>query len=377
LDEDYTNTELERLALRNEINLSDGHARHDLSPAQRGIIADALARFDEARARRQEDIELEFLEWFLKCAGQSFDGNLSRHFLSYSSSSAISLAAQFCRMRGQRVLLIEPCFDNIRHLLITHGVDVCAVSELELLNLQDLRKHLDSNTAVWLVQPNNPTGFCLDESRLVELAKLTATAGATIIIDFAFRFFAKSLYEWQQYKAFEAIGVDYLCIEDTGKTWPIADLKVGLTICSIRCAPLVHTLHDQLLLNVSPLVLLILRDFLRDSFVRGVASNVRVNVDRNRTEVRKLIELGLVEAASPACENTPLELLTLPGQLAAMDLWRSLRACGVDILPAKNYYWSNTDFGHSQFRVPLLRPHADILRAVPIIETTLRGMLRA
>jgi aspartate/methionine/tyrosine aminotransferase len=377
LYENFTNTELERLALRNEINLSDGHARHDLSFAQRGIIANTLARFDEVRKRRQEDIEVEFIEWFLRCAGQKYGANLSRHFLSYSASSAISLAAQFCRIRGQRVLLIEPCFDNIRHLLISHGVNVDAVSELELFELQCLRERLDSNTTIWLVQPNNPTGFCLDENRFVELANLAAAAKSTVIIDFAFRFFARPLYEWSQYEALDEIGVDYLCIEDTGKTWPVADLKVGLTVCSAGCAPLIHSLHDQLLLNVSPLTLLILRDFLQDTFASGVASTVRVNVDRNRTQVRKLIELGLVEPASLACENTPLELLGLPGRLAAMDLWRALRACGVDVLPAKNYYWSNVDSGRSQFRVPLARPHGDILRAVPILEATLRSMLSA
>jgi len=96
--EGYTNTEFERLALDNLINLSDGHARHTLSDAQRKIIQSSPVLFDDALSRRQQDIEREFLDWFLRCANQGQGAGTTRAFFSYSASSAIAMAAQFCSL---------------------------------------------------------------------------------------------------------------------------------------------------------------------------------------------------------------------------------------------------------------------------------------
>lgn len=367
-----TNTEFERLALENRINLSDGHARQPLSPRQRQILATTATHLEEARQRPHPDIESEFLELFLSCAGQARNADFSRQYLNYSASSAIALAAQLCRLRGQRALLIEPCFDNIRHLLISHGVAVEAVPEEALFDVTGLSGRLDPRTALWIIQPNNPTGFCLSQSEFETVAEAVAASGATLVIDFTFRFFATSLYQWRQYDFLDQLGVDYLAIEDTGKTWSAADFKVGLTICAHSSAHMVHTLHDQLLLNLSPVLLLMLRDFLLESVRCGVAASVREVVDQNRAVVRRMIDEGLVRSAAVASHNVPLEFLELPESLSAFDLWSALRPLGVDVLPGANYYWSRGNGGRNLFRVPLSRPRPEISEAIPIIESVIR-----
>src|SRR5687767_6429145 len=98
-DKKYTNTEYERFALASRVNLSDGHARHTLSSSQREIIGRTLELLDISLSRQQQEIETEFLTHFFQCAVQdTSDKNLST-FLTYSSSSAIKMAAQYCRIR--------------------------------------------------------------------------------------------------------------------------------------------------------------------------------------------------------------------------------------------------------------------------------------
>lgn len=370
-----TITELERLALSNRINLSDGHARHPLTPGQRAILANTLGLHDEALSRKQPDIEAEFLKQFAKHARQTWVGS-DCSFLSYSASSTTCIMAQYCRSKNLRVMLIEPCFDNIRHLLIEQGVDVIPVSEQDILDTDGVKAKLDSSTVLWLVQPNNPTGFCLDENQFTTVVGAAASCDATIVVDFCFRFFARGLRTWDQYAILAQSGVKYVCLEDTGKTWPLADMKVGIAFCSAVCAYDLHRLHDQLLLNVSPVHLLLLRDLMIHDESSKAFCLVSAEVEKNRTLFHELVEKGIVTHESVCCGNTPMELLGLPSGLQADVFWERLRARGVDILPARNYFWANPSRGETMFRVPLSRPSAEVAVAIPIIEDTIANLMR-
>lgn len=370
----YTNTEYERLALSNPLNLSDGHARQDLTPAQAEIIESAPGMYRDARTRPLVNIEQEFIDYFFDCAAQNPFPARRRVFLSYSASSAISLVSQACRLRGLDVILIEPCFDNIRHLLMTAGVGVVACSEEMLGDPSAMRDVLGPGKALWIVQPNNPTGHCLVEEQFRRLVDVVVAAKSTLIVDFSFRFFGRDLYRWQQYRAFDAAGLDYVCIEDTGKTWPVADMKAGLTVASPTWADLIHRLHDQLLLSVSPWTLLILSQFMCDALRRGVPNAVRAEIDRNRGVVLDLVRERLVTRAGRWSDNAPLEFLTLPAGASALAFWDGLRRVGVDVLPGHNYYWSDATKGRSQFRVPLARPRVEIDQAVPRLRAALQAL---
>ena len=389
----FTNTEYERLALANKVNLSDGHARQTLSTKQREIVGRTLELLDVAHSRPQEEIEAEFLKHFFQCGAQevtpqndvkSADNTpeiRQRHvelpnrdlsvFFAYSSSSAIKIAAQYCRIRGLKVYLIEPCFDNILHLLVTEGVTVIPIREEQLNDVEFLAQQLGPDAALWLVQPNNPTGFCMEPALFKEVIDKVAERQSTIIIDFCFRFYAESLREWDQYRTLEESKVTFIGIEDTGKTWSLGDLKVGMTLCSSDAAPVIHRLHDELLLNVSPLQLLLLTECIKDTLAHGIRNTARREVEINRELVLTLVEKGLLLRASEGGQNVPMELLGLPHESLSTQFWSELRQRGVDILPAHNYYWSNPEEGKSFFRMPLSRPLKDFQIAVPIMEQTL------
>ena len=371
-DQPSTLSEYERLALDGTINLSDGHARQPLSERQRRIIARSSELFDASLTQTQKQIEAAFLTHFFLCARQRVRSDRDFIFLTFSSSSAIKIAAQYCRLRGLRVCLIEPCFDNIVHLLRTEGVALTPVPEQRLNEIHLWASELTPDVAVWIVQPNNPTGFCMEEQAFRRLILTVAQRQATLIIDLSFRFYADMLRQWDQYQSLRESNAAFLCFEDTGKTWSLADIKVGITVCSGQIAPLIYRLHDELLLNVSAFDLLLLDEFVKDTLRHGLNETICRTVDINRQLVHALVQEGLVLHATQSCQHVPMELLCLPGGRVSAEFWASLRRRGVHVLPASSYFWSRPELGRSLFRIPLARPERDIRVASNIMRETLR-----
>jgi aspartate/methionine/tyrosine aminotransferase len=371
-----TLSEYERMALRKRINFSDGHARQTLSANQRAILSKTLDFFDISIRCRQSDLEDEFLKTFLECANQWISPVQIKSFMTFSSSSAIKIAAQYCRLHNLKVYLIEPCFDNVYHLLRTEGVPVAPILEDQLCDLEELAARLDPTTVLWLVQPNNPTGFCLNEATFSSIIELVAKKKSMIVVDFAFRLFAKSLRAWNQYMAFANAGTRFIAFEETGKTWSLADTKIGLTFCSDCVAKTIYRLHDELLLNVSPLHLLLITEFMKETIRSGFDVSIRGPVERNRKLVHRLSDRGLILHGTKWCDNVPMELLGLPGEISGVDFWDELRTRGVDILPAQGYFWAHPLIGRSLFRIPLSRPYPEVEAGVSIIERGLSSIQR-
>ena len=374
-NQNFTNTEFERLALSNRINFSDGHAKSNFSVNQIDILNQFQDHVNLALTNSQIEIENEFFKYFFLCGSQSLAQNEFNLFLNYSSSCAIKIAAQTCRKHGLKVLLIEPCFDNIRHILNTEQVPVTAIRESQISDSNYLRNCLDETTALWIVQPNNPTGFCLNEETFKETIKIISEKNATLIVDFCFRFYSTTLKDWNQYQYLSNHTTSFISIEDTGKTWPLLDNKVGITVCSINFVETIHTLHDELLLNVSPLQLILLTEFIKNTINNGFENTFLKDVETNRCYVNLLINKGILSRASKWYNNVPMELLHVPTGIQAIDLWDELRKQGIDILPAINYFWSNPNEGSELFRIPLARPTQDFEIAIPIIESSIMSLL--
>ena len=89
-------------------------------------------------------------------------------------------------------------------------------------------------------------------------------------MDYCFRFYMEQLGAWDQYSMLNNSQCSYIAIEDTGKTWSLSDIKVGVTVCSRDASDLIHRLHDELLLNVSGVHLSILAAFINDSIRTGL-----------------------------------------------------------------------------------------------------------
>lgn len=355
-----TNTEYERLALDGGVNLSDGHARLPLDERQREILDSIPKLFELLRDADQGKLEGSFHQAFFGLCGQPAALRSLGLFLSFSASSALKMIAQSCRRQGLHVLLIDPVFDNIRHFLQFEQVKLSAVNEAALRAPGRIVWPSDSS-ALWLVLPNNPTGFCLSEAEFRALAIECRDRDCTLIIDASFRPHCEPMLRWDMYEILQRAGVEYVVVEDTGKTWSLHDVKVGMTASSGKFLGDLHMLHDQLLLNVSPLHLVLLTKFVKDSEQRGLDVTVRHAVRRNRETIHELVASDHYEHHGN-CENVPLELLGVPTGMTAHVFWAACRKVGVEILPAQNYYWRSKR-GDRFFRIPLARPAEDLVRA--------------
>jgi aspartate/methionine/tyrosine aminotransferase len=198
--------------------------------------------------------------------------------------------------------------------------------------------------------------FRLQQEAFEMLARLANELQSMLIPDCTFRSHCKDMMQWDMYGLLEELQVSYVIIEDTGQTWQLHDLKVGITTCSPDLTDEIHRLHDQLLLNVSPFTLHLLLAMVCDSQNRGLEETIWRVIDKNRELVRAFAERTQLEIQGDS-SGVPVELLAPPG--LAYEFWIATRAVGVDILPAQNYCWSNSR-GRQMFRVPLSRPNSQL-----------------
>ena len=149
-------THIERLALHSPINLADGHARQSLHPATMSAVVERFSALMSAPVDVTE-IEGEFLDALTARSGVPY--NRPRTWISYSASIAIDIVAKLLTRRGLRVGLVAPTFDNLSALIERNGTELVAVPEEWLTPTVDFDRLMSLGlSALFVVQPNNPTG---------------------------------------------------------------------------------------------------------------------------------------------------------------------------------------------------------------------------
>jgi aspartate/methionine/tyrosine aminotransferase len=372
---DVTSTEYERESLGEGVNLSDGHARQPLTPTQQAIVDRSPAIFRRAQRESQYRLEGEFVRAFLHLAGEPQIFPTERYFLSYSSSSAIAMIALYCLRHGKSVALIEPIFDNIPNTLRAAGVPLEVLPE-EALQSSDIAAALHGISAdvVWVVCPNNPTGYVLSEATFNDLAEACARLGKTLVVDFCFRFYAKDLAGWSQYDWLRRSGVSFVTIEDTGKTWATLDMKIGMLVCSDDLHEEFYHRHDDLLLNVSSFHLALLTDFIDDTIVHGADATIGYYVHQNLEILREAFADGVLSLTSDAALTATVAWIRIDADVSGERLWAALREHDIHLLPGSNFYWHNPAKGRSFIRIPLARDPALMRRAAPIVNAVARRL---
>ncbi|MBL1080277.1 aminotransferase class I/II-fold pyridoxal phosphate-dependent enzyme [Nocardia sp. 2] len=350
-----TNTSYERLGLAaGNVNLSDAYCRISLTDSQASIIERLPQLFAEARRTRLPDLEREFIGRYLQLAGEPQIPDASRCMFSYSASCAITMVASYCAIRGKTVALLEPTYDSIPSILRRERVTLIPIRE------QDFRTD-NIGTAftetqpdvVWLISPNNPTGWMIDRSCFLTLVEWCTENYCTLVIDAAFRFFRRP--SWSLYEILEHSQVSYVVLEDTGKTWPTSGMKVGIAVCSTDMFTEMYRQHDDLLQGVSPFQLRVLSEFADDSLSQGLAGTLQSAIRDSRTILRT--ELNIEHFRFATSLDSPIsvdwvELRTGP------DCERFIAAAadqGVQVLPGTNFYWTERDRGRRMIRIALAR----------------------
>lgn len=358
LSESATLTDWEWRGLHNRVNLADGHAHFRLPYLIDEAIVALQETFDTRRIVLQDSLELHFRDALLALGGQS--APVRPPSLHYSSSTTIDMTAKTLAAAGaRRVGVLTPTFDNIAQLLQRVSLELIPLAEDTVRGApESWIAQIGSVDAVFLVLPNNPTGWCPDEAWFEALFAAAAHKRIAVAIDFSFRFMAPGLATFDQYGQAEGrTNLDWIFIEDTGKTWATGELKVGMASCSRGLSRTMSEVSGELLLNVPPFTVVLLTNLIErdhESIRRGGDLYVRETVRRNRAVLRH--ELGASGREMVAAPDSTISVEWLRLRVReAVEVANALAERGVSILPGGPFFWDDRAKGAHYVRVALAR----------------------
>ncbi|MFI9742090.1 aminotransferase class I/II-fold pyridoxal phosphate-dependent enzyme [Streptomyces sp. NPDC052494] len=356
-------TQHEIQALLTEFNLADAHTHQRQSAAQHKIVARLPELWYEAEEGLQATYEQRFMEAFFRLHRQPTALEKKKTLLSYAASISTMVVAMYLKQQRMAVTLVEPCFDNLHDVLSNMGVPLYPVEESALHDpdriYAELKRRVRTD-ALFLVDPNNPTGFSLMQhgrKGFEEVVRFCKDHNKLLIIDFCFASFTlydPELARFDVYELLEESGVRYLAIEDTGKTWPVQDAKAAMLTASDDIKEEVYNLHTSVLLNVSPFVLNMLTQYVENSEADSLAS-IRDVLDVNRAAVKDALQGTILEYQEPIAKTSVAWARIQHPDLTATELQRALREVGVYVLPGRFFYWSQPGRGEPFVRMALAR----------------------
>ena len=362
-------------SLGNRYNLSDGHAREPLSTVELHSIRDIFELVSkEYRSQDQRFEEECFVKAFLAAAKEPLDvldrASVQMH---YSASSAIALIAAALRDDGvDHIKVLHPSFDNIPHLFRRHGLRVYAMNEDDAA--KGYLPKIDSIVpgAVFITMPNNPTGWTPSENELLRLSEYCAKYQIPMVLDLTFRF--QQMLDFSVYETlFRVPELQFVTIEDTGKTWNLNDMKCSFTVSYPSAfANKVREVADELLLNVSPTVLALLSRILtaavsggdRQVSGRGPLTLRRELASRNRAKLNGMLQSLCLPTAQDS--ESFVAWVPLIDGWSASEVAHLSESAGVSILPGDEFFWAYED-PPQYLRVALLRDEAYFGEAIEIL----------
>lgn len=349
-------TRYEMQALDGEINVSDGHPRQSLTPSQQAVI-DRLPQLFETTLRENfADLEARAQRAFLHSLDQfGAPVDTPRLLSCYSSSVAMDVVARSLAEKCATVGLVHPTFDNIPDLLRGWGLTLVPLEEADLV--EGRVPGLDGLDAVFLTVPNNPTGTVVGSEALRAIATACAERGTLLVLDTCFRGFVPGPRE-DMYALLDAAGVAYVTIEDTGKLWPLSELKLGFLAHSANCPLDLYENLSDILLSVSPLVLGLVAAFAEDARAGGYA-RLHTLIARNRAILSDALT-GTGARLHGGPSHVSVSMVELPAGLDAGRVWSDLKASGLHLLRCEPFFWADEERGARLVRVALARDSATI-----------------
>ncbi len=373
---DITQHEIE--ALKVKYNLADAHTHQSQSPSQREIVGRLSSLWYEAEKTRQYDTEQKFIETFFRVQKQEY-ALKTPTMLVYASSIAMVIVANYLMKNKMSVSLLEPCFDNIHDILEHMQIEIVVLKEEWLHNpstlYDNLEKHVKTD-AIFIVDPNNPTGFTLfshGDKAYSELIRFAKDKNKLLLIDYCFAPFvdyAPHIKVAPVYEILERSGVSYIAIEDTGKTYPIQDTKVAMLKTSKDLHEEIYNIHTSYLLNVSPFILNLATQYILDS-ERDHFESVYNLLDTNRNLLKEMLAGSLLEYQESEAGVSVAWLRIKEPRVTATELQKLVLDAGVYILPGTYFFWSDRTKGERYVRIALARNTEMFKPAITLVRRAL------
>ena len=381
---DITQNEIE--ALKHEYNMSDAHTHQSQSPTQRKIVEKLPALWYESENTKQFDMEQKFLSNFFRVQKQFsvIEGD-NKPLLVYASSIAMVITANYLMKKNITVSLVHPCFDNITDILKHMKVPIEPLEEEWLHDNDKIYENLVNNVkadALFLVDPNNPTGFTLTGSAndmehtkqgFREVFRFAKDHKKLLIFDFCFASFLLAdpkLGIFDIYKEMNDMGVSYIAIEDTGKTWPLQDTKVAMLLASKDLYDEIYDIHTAYLLNVSPFILNVVNEYVLDSEKDEFASVYNL-LDINRSHAIDILKGSLLEPLDSMTKVSVLWCRIRHKNIRATALKEYLTKFDVHVLPGTYFYWHDRQQGEQFIRIALARNTDIFVKSMKVLRKAL------
>ncbi len=340
-------TSFESAALGLEYNLADGHATFEW-PDEYEFVRSRLERhFFDSLVARQGDEEIRFVESFTRLSKQS----RPRHArLTPSASMSLEIAAHALRSTGRlKVGMIEPTFDNLADIFARVGLSLAPLAPEEIREGHfENASNVDALVIVW---PNNPFGDGYSTHEFARLLRFAERSRVAIVFDFSFRLLSTPMATFDQYDMLTASGVQYICIEDTGKVLPANDLKVSMLSSSPELATAVETVAQDMYLATSRFSLRLNAELLDVS-----ATVADLPASRLAMTNAEILEGSLCSLVVPPAWHISVRVLYL-GKFGVdgSAIVRRAEKAGVGVLPLAPFFWSEVERGANLVRIALAR----------------------
>ena len=340
-----TQSEWEGLVSYN--NFADGHAHQDQTVYL--SVVDRLSEiYTEADTVPQNKIQNDFEKLFFKLAGQLSYADGCKPIYNYGCSISIEVVANYFKKKDITVSLIHPTFDNLADILKRNEVKLECLDESWLAENPNSRKEITTD-AIFIVCPNNPTGQNITRTQYESLVDYCAKHDKLLIVDCSFRFYG-DLHTWDQYGKLNKSGIDYIVFEDTGKTWPTMDLKLGITVASKSVYDELLKINDDFLLNVSPFIFRLLTEYIKVDLENGHHVQANGVVAQNRNVLRKLIVDTPLQIMNDA-STLSVEWVKLPENWSASSFTKWLKTQDFHVLPGMPFFWNTPEVGEQYVRI--------------------------
>jgi aspartate/methionine/tyrosine aminotransferase len=367
-------TEYERVGLEHVLNLADGHAYQGIESLLPDAFGDMVDIWTACERVAVPEMEERFRHAFARLADSPAMARQSFFKICPTASNSIDVVAAVAAHLGLTVRLVEPAFDNLALILRRRRVPLLALDEQDLLTAVDTGTVAelladDTADALFLVQPNNPTGQTLDAESFRAVAEACASAGKLLLLDKTFRFYGRAPFD--DHEILLETGVSFIAFEDTGKVWPTHDLKASLLFASRGLQPLVEEIYNEIFLCHSRFALAILERCVLETTRRGLASTLWRQVDQRRALLRDVLDATdlRVDAGSLGSE-LPVEWLSLARTgMNDLEMTATMADSGLYVLPGRHFYWgsSHREDRHGHIRVALMKPLETFSRAMGVL----------
>lgn len=362
LKSDYQNqslTEREVFGLSVKYNLADGHSYISATTHFRNVLSDLPELWGSAVETSIPQMEATFKDVFADYFALSGLKSHKHFSVCPTASNSIDIVGAWARSKQLKVGLVEPTFDNLAQLLQRREVELEAVpesvlSDLGLLEMFIRGKKLD---ALFMVNPNNPTGFVIDTVMMNNIAELCCRLNIVLILDTSFRFCHKTAID--EYALLVEKGASFIILEDTGKQWPTLDAKASLLSYSKDLAREIRAIYEEIYLCSSNFVLRVIIAFIEATLERGGLSYVHSIIANNTELARSQLAGTRVSVESPHRHSamTVMWLDINRTGLSDLELADYLATYDVAVLPGRYFYWNSHEVaGHDRIRIALLKP---------------------